>query len=154
MLILSWNCRGLRNISTVRNLRAFLRACNPQFAFLTETLIGESDALQFYNTLGFDNFYYIPAIGRSGGSVILWNNDIEVEVLRADKNVFHCRIHNIVGKDWDLLCVYGHPQHHLRNRFWFNLSQYASQIANPWCIVGDLNAISNLKEKKKAVFKQ
>lgn len=54
----------------------------------------------------------------------------------------------MVNNDWDLLCVYGPPQHHLRNIFWVNLSDYAAQIPKPLCIVGDLNAISNLTEKQ------
>ncbi|XP_026410845.1 uncharacterized protein LOC113306072 [Papaver somniferum] len=118
MLIFSWNCRGLSNISTVRNLKAFLRSCNPQLAFLTETLIGELNSHNFYNSFGFDNFKCIPAIGRSGGSVILWNNDISLEVISADKNVIHCRIRQTLGQNWNLLCVYGPSEHYLRNNFW------------------------------------
>ncbi|XP_026411077.1 uncharacterized protein LOC113306345 [Papaver somniferum] len=95
---------------------AFLRACNPNIAFLTETLIGESNAYNVYSSLGFDNYRYISANGRSG--------------------------------DWDLLCVYGPPEKHLRSRFWSNLSHYAAQIPNPWCIMGDLNVIQSMRENK------
>ncbi|XP_026459087.1 uncharacterized protein LOC113359711 [Papaver somniferum] len=74
-------------------------------------------------------------------------NSVDLEVISADKNVIHFRIHSLTGSDWDLLCVYGPPQNHLRNKFWKGLSQYAAQLANPWCLVGDLNAITSTNEK-------
>lgn len=137
MLILSWNCRGLRNISTVRNLKAFLRACNPQIIFLTETLIGEYVSENFFNSLGFYNFIAIPAVVRGGGNVILWNNEIDLVVLSAEKNVIHCRISQNLGHDWDLLCVYGPPEHHLRIVFglgYLNL-QKNCPIPGAWWVI-------------------
>ncbi|XP_026416827.1 uncharacterized protein LOC113312281 [Papaver somniferum] len=59
----------------------------------------------------------VDAIRRSGGNVLLWKNSVDLDVLRADKNVIHYRIHNITERDWELLCVYGPPQHQLRNKF-------------------------------------
>lgn len=64
--MLSLNNRGLKNISTVRNLKAFLRSCNPQISFLTETLIGGSNSQKLYNSLCFYKFNYVPTVGRSG----------------------------------------------------------------------------------------
>lgn len=53
---------------------------------------------------------------------------MDLKVIKADKNVVHCRIHSMLRDNWDLLCVYGPPQHHLRNNFWANLSSYDAQI--------------------------
>ncbi|XP_026451638.1 uncharacterized protein LOC113351954 [Papaver somniferum] len=147
MLIFSWNCQGLGNISTVRNLKAFLRACNPQIAFLSETLLNEVKSVKLFSSLNFDNYYCVPAIGRSGGLAILWNDSIRMEIVCPDKNVIHCRINNFLEQEWDLFGVYGPPNHQKRNTFWQNFPQYTSQVQNPWFMVGDLNTISSISDK-------
>ncbi|XP_026399785.1 uncharacterized protein LOC113295673 [Papaver somniferum] len=111
-------------------------------------MIGEDYSENLFNSLGFDHYKDILAIRRSGGCVVLWRNEINLEVVRADKNVIHCQIRPVYGMDWDLLCVYGPPQGNLRNKFWKSLSSYTAQLNNPWCLVGDLNAINSIKEKK------
>ncbi|XP_026378835.1 uncharacterized protein LOC113273308 [Papaver somniferum] len=76
----------------------------------------------------------MPAIGRSGGCVVLWRNEVNLKVLRVDKN--------------DLLVIYGPPQSHLRNKFQKDFSNYAAQLNNPWCLVGDLNVVNSISEKQ------
>ncbi|XP_026449667.1 uncharacterized protein LOC113349842 [Papaver somniferum] len=121
---------------------------------MSETLINEVTAYNFYTSLGFDNFKYTPVVGKSGGSVVLWNSNIDLEVISADKNVIHCRIHQLVFQDWDLLCVYGPPNHNQRNKFWDNFSQYCAHLINLWCIMGDLNAIKDIREKSGGNMKR
>ncbi|XP_026459231.1 uncharacterized protein LOC113359877 [Papaver somniferum] len=91
----------------------------------------------------------IPAIGRSGRSVLLWNNSIDLEIIRADKNIIYSRIKEVDGNAWDLICVYGPPQNHLRNKFWRGLSLYDTRISNPWRFMRDLNAITSVSEKNE-----
>lgn len=129
MLIFSWNCRGLGNISTVRNLKAFFRACNPQIAFLSETLLVNSTKL--FSSLDFDNCYFVPATGKSGGLAIFWNDSVNLEVISSSKNVIHCRLHNILEKQWDLFCVYGPPNSQNRNEFWRNFSAIYFSSSKP-----------------------
>lgn len=88
--------------------------------------MGEANSDRLFNSLNFDHYKFVPAIGKSGGNLVLWKNSVDLEVLRADKNVIHCRIHHIIEKDWESLCVYGPPQHHLRNKFWYDFSHYTA----------------------------
>lgn len=53
-MILSWNCRGLRNDPTICTLKSFLRASSPSIVFLFETRCSSTVANSVAIELGFD----------------------------------------------------------------------------------------------------
>jgi exonuclease III len=53
MKILSWNCRGLANTSTIRSLRSIIKLNHPDIIFLSETKTDPAVASNIMNQLGF-----------------------------------------------------------------------------------------------------
>jgi hypothetical protein len=85
MNLLCWNCRGIDNAPTVRELREIATKCAPKVIFLLETQVSRERAENLANTLGFDNAFAVDPTGRSGGIVLFWNNEIKMEFLGYSK---------------------------------------------------------------------
>lgn len=147
MLIQSWNCRGLRNETTISTLNSFLRACKPSSLFLSETRLSDKNNIKVCNSLSFQHHYFVPARGRSGGLLLLWKDSVELEVISASPNLIHCLIaaHLYIPK-WELLCVYGPPPQQNRDSFWVRISSLTASMESPWCILGDLNVLMHSHE--------
>jgi hypothetical protein len=62
MKFLSWNCRGLANISTIRSLRAIIRLNNPDAIFLSETKTAATITTSIMLQLGFTHLVQAPPL--------------------------------------------------------------------------------------------
>ncbi|GLT55031.1 hypothetical protein SLA2020_281850 [Shorea laevis] len=80
MNLLSWNCRGLGNPRTIRNLCHLVEDKHPNILFLMETKLQRDKMSYVRGKLGFDNLFVVDCIGRSGGLALFWNNSIELEI--------------------------------------------------------------------------
>ncbi|XP_026383991.1 uncharacterized protein LOC113279510 [Papaver somniferum] len=89
-----------------------------------------------------------PFIGRSGGLWLLWQEEIEAEVISFSKNLIHLQVkqHGPYPM-WNLFCVYGPPKRTDRANFWQILSTYSQYVEEPKCFIGDFNALSSVREK-------
>ncbi|PNT66467.1 hypothetical protein BRADI_3g12671v3, partial [Brachypodium distachyon] len=76
MSIMSWNCRGIGNDATVRELRMLVRRFAPSVLCLQETQVAGSRARNLAFTLGFTNSFAVGSNGRSGGLAMYWNNNL------------------------------------------------------------------------------
>ena len=74
MSCLAWNCRGLGNLCTVRELGDLIRAKNPSVVFLAETWADEARLKEVKRNLGFDNLHFVERINR--GEVWLFFGNI------------------------------------------------------------------------------
>ncbi|XP_026452102.1 uncharacterized protein LOC113352505 [Papaver somniferum] len=87
-------------------------------------------------------------MGRSGGLWLLWQDDIDAEIISFSKNLIHLQVNqNGAFRRWNLFCVYGPPNRQERGEFWHSLSIYAQQVDGPKCFIGNFNAISSVREK-------
>ncbi|XP_031104893.1 uncharacterized protein LOC116009862 [Ipomoea triloba] len=68
MSTLSWNCRGLGNPRTVREVVDLVSRKKPEFVFLMETKVGRLHAERLRVKLGFEGLFYVDNVGLSGGS--------------------------------------------------------------------------------------
>ncbi|XP_047271347.1 uncharacterized protein LOC124900093 [Capsicum annuum] len=66
-----WNTRGVNNDNFKMNFRDLINSHNPCFVALLETK--RSNHLGLMYDFGFDDYWEVPAIGRSGGIVLLWH---------------------------------------------------------------------------------
>ena len=118
MSCLSWNCRGLGNASTVKELRDLAKKVAPTVLCVLETQVHKARVEGLKNTLEYDNAFAVSSAGRSGGLGIYWNNNTRVEILPFSQ--YH--INAIVtenGRDpWRLTCVYGEAQVAERHKTW------------------------------------
>ena len=80
-----WNCRGLGNLRTGRELVELVRAKDPSVVFLVETLTDDArlEFIQSSNT--FDHRWVVLRVGRSGGLVLYWKSSINLSIEGSDK---------------------------------------------------------------------
>ena len=119
MTTLSWNCRGLRSILTVRRLEEMCREHLPDFLFLLETKNSSDHIEGFRRSLGYDHIFLVNPVGLSGGLALFWRNSHEVEVLSSFDRIIDVRV-----KQRDLVYfisfVYGDPIRHKGHIVWEN----------------------------------
>ena len=110
MSCITWNCRGLGNTATVKELHEIAKKFVPTVLCVVETQVNKARVEGLKGTLGYDNAFAISSSGRSGGIGMFWNNDTKLEVLPF----FQYHIDSIIsvngGEPWRLTCVYGEAQ--------------------------------------------
>ncbi len=140
MRILGWNCWGIYNSSTVRALRALIRARNPSIIFLSETKASDLRIESVACSIGFPNFVTIGLKGRARGKCLFWSNDVDVDILEA-----------ITIRDsfcsWSLIGFYDPPHKAKRRKAWVNLHALLESIEGPWLCFGDFNVVMDDSEK-------
>ena len=76
MSCLVWNCRGLGNLRTGRELVELIRAKDPSVLFLAETLTDEARLEFIQNSINFDHRWVVPKVGCSGGLVFTGDHQL------------------------------------------------------------------------------
>ncbi|KAH0641623.1 hypothetical protein KY289_032597 [Solanum tuberosum] len=74
MNIIVWNCRGCNGDDFRRNFRDLVDWHKPSLVALVETKMQDHQAL--LDNFPFNNMIQVPAIGNSGGMVMLWDDEI------------------------------------------------------------------------------
>ncbi|XP_040996249.1 uncharacterized protein LOC121242444 [Juglans microcarpa x Juglans regia] len=77
MSCLSWNCRGLGNPRTVRELHFLVKNKAPSFVFLMETKCKRSKVEKIKRLLNMENSFVVDCKGLSGGLAFLWKEDVD-----------------------------------------------------------------------------
>lgn len=97
----------------------------------------------------FDSYFYVDAIGFSGGIWILWFKDIwKVDVLACSDFFIHCNITECkTKKNFLFTVVYGSPNASRRGILWNELVGLSSSISGSWVISGDFNACISVEDK-------
>ncbi|KAL1151419.1 hypothetical protein V6Z11_A09G040500 [Gossypium hirsutum] len=134
MKILSWNCRGVGNPATVRELKQLLVANIPDIVFLCETKIKSN------------GFNRIRTLCRMEGC--LAREGVNVSIQTYSK--FH--IDKLVRfEDADVFRFtgfYGQTDPNLRQQAWNMLRRVSDKVNEGWIVGGDFNAILNESEKE------
>ena len=86
MSCLVWNCCGLRNLRTEKELGVFVRAKDPSVMFLAETWSDEARLKDIKRKLEFDQVFIVPRENRGGGLALFWKNSINITVETFSKN--------------------------------------------------------------------
>ncbi|XP_041024388.1 uncharacterized protein LOC121264998 [Juglans microcarpa x Juglans regia] len=76
MRLLSWNCRELGNPRTVRDLSLLVKIHKPSILFLMETKLHMKNLEAFKLKLGFQCVFSVEGVGRSGGMILLWADEL------------------------------------------------------------------------------
>ncbi|XP_030498125.1 uncharacterized protein LOC115713782 [Cannabis sativa] len=148
MKALSWNCRGLARPSAIQAILAWVKKWQVDCVFLMETKIGENHMRNICKNLHFDNGSYIPSVGIGGGFCLLWNNCVNIKILKKVESGFVCRVNDHGFQDsWHLFAVYGTPYADQKSEFWENLADQINSCNGPWALMGDLNVILAKEDK-------
>ena len=71
MSIIVWNCHGLGNLRTGRELEVVIRAKDPSIVFIAETWADEVRLQEIKRNIEFDNLFFVEKNNRGGGSTLL-----------------------------------------------------------------------------------
>jgi len=141
MSCLSWNCRGLGNAATVKELREIAKRFAQSVLCVLETQVHKARVEGLKSTLGYDNAFAVSSSGRSGGLGIFWNNTIKVEILPYSQHHIDVSVTEPMGDPWRFTCVYGEAQTSERFKTWNMLKHIKSSNALPWVCIGDFNEV-------------
>jgi hypothetical protein len=140
MSLISWNCRGLGNPQTVRDLSQMVKEKKPCFLFLMETISNKRRMEWIRVKLGFASVFAVDPMGKSGGITLLWREGKDLEI----QNFSRRHINAIVkrsddGGYWKLTYFYGDPDSSKRKESWVLLKHLKSFSPEAWLCVGDFN---------------
>ena len=66
MNCLVWNCCGLRNLHTRKELREIIRAKDPSIVFIAETLASKVRLDMIQQNIDFEHKWVVPRVGHGG----------------------------------------------------------------------------------------
>lgn len=137
---LVWNCRGVGNRRTVRDLLALARVNHPKLVFLCETRQAAVKVERIKWRLGLRGFRGVDPEGRSGGLGLFWDESLQVTVLEACSRFIDVRIFDPgVDKQWRATFVYGERRVENRRFMWDHMARLRSVSSEPWVVCGDYN---------------
>ncbi|TYH10965.1 hypothetical protein ES288_A07G220800v1 [Gossypium darwinii] len=148
MKIFSWNCRGVGNLATVRELKQLLVANISDMVFLCETKIHSNSFQRIRTICRMEGCLAVSSEGKSGGLALLWREGVNVAVQSYSK--YH--IDSVVSMDDGVTLrftgFYGQTNPSLRQQAWDMLRKVQSRVNEAWIVGGDFNAILNNSEKE------
>ncbi|XP_019175839.1 PREDICTED: uncharacterized protein LOC109171159 [Ipomoea nil] len=148
MSTLSWNCRGLGNPRTVREIEDIVSRKKPDFVFLMETKFNRDHAERLRVKLGFEGLFNVDNSGLSGGMAMLWRANSMANLIGYSNNYIDIEV-TIPGFDkWRMTGFYGFPKRPQRRESWDLIRSLAGKSELPWVIIGDFNDLLYQYEKR------
>ena len=147
MSCLAWNCRGLGNLRTGRELVKIIQAKDPAVVFLAETLTDDARLEVIQRSIGFDHRWVVPRVGRGGGLDLYWKVSINLMVEDSDRYYIDAMIDKNKENEWRLTGFYREPNTARRHEAWDKLRALNSQPEKPWLCYGDFDEIIRQDEK-------
>ena len=147
MKTLCWNCRGIGNPATVKELRDLAKDYAPSVMFIMETQISKYRVENLRYTLSFDNSFAVNSSGRSGGLGLFWNNDVLLSIQKYSNYHIDTIISEHGKEPRRMSFIYGEPNRSLRYRTWDIMKQMRSDTDLPWVCMGDFNEILRREEQ-------
>ncbi|XP_048496207.1 uncharacterized protein LOC125495509 [Beta vulgaris subsp. vulgaris] len=147
--ILSWNVRGLNNKTKQIEVRNFISSHNVKLFGLLETRVKAPNLGSVYNNVcsGWC-FSHNLSCHKNGRILIGWcPNSFTVDILQVNSQYIHCKIRTKEGMEFKCTFVYGFNDAHSREILWSGLKRLAQQPEEPWVLLGDFNALSNIENR-------
>ena len=147
MSLLVWNCRGLGNPHTVRELGGFIQAKDPTIVFLAETWTDDARLDQVLRNFDFKNKWFVAGGNRGSGLVLLWEEEIRITVEDSSKYCINVLVEKNTPQEWRFTGFYGEPVTARRHEAWSKLRTLNDKPNIPWLCAGDFNEITRQEEK-------
>ncbi|XP_030497715.2 uncharacterized protein LOC115713373 [Cannabis sativa] len=153
MKILSWNARGLGNPRALRHFRLLVSQQSPHVLFLIETRLNNNSLLRIRQSLNFSHGSEAPRIGLSGGLMLLWKDEIDVNLNTFGSYFFDCFMTTLIGQHFHFTTFYGSPVVQNRSDSWTLLRRLADVAPlQPWLIIGYFNEILSNRNKSRGTL--
>ena len=85
MSCLAWNCCGLGNLCTRRELVDIIWAKAPSVFFLAKTLTNNARLELVQRNIDFDHRWVVPREGKSEGLVSFWKSMVNLKIKSSHK---------------------------------------------------------------------
>ena len=141
MSYMGYNCRGLGNLGTVRELRKVVKQECPIVLFMMETKIKAKRVEELQTVLGFAGCYAVDSDGLSGGVGLFWSSNVDVDL----KNYGQSHIDVMVKQksnplqSWCFTGFYGEPRVENRHHSWRFMHTLRDIPHGAWLCLGDFN---------------
>ncbi|KAK8930530.1 hypothetical protein KSP39_PZI016989 [Platanthera zijinensis] len=146
--ILFWNCRGASKLTSRARLHELVCAYHPIAVLLLETRRQAFNRRDIDKLIGRNwRFEVVLPLGKSGGIVLLWLDDI-IRVSNVVKNqqFLLASILSSTGSTWQLEAVYASKSMQRRCVVWEELSKLDMNV--PTIIGGDFNRVLRTNERR------
>ena len=148
MRLLSCNCQGLGNPWTIRGLRKLVRDHALKVCFLMETRLDKEGLDKHCRELSFQNKLIVKKPNTGGGLALIWKSEVQLDVVSYTENHILAKIVDKDGFEWYLTGFYGWPDASQKHKSWALLLHLSTMVDDPWCSIGDFNAILLSLEKQ------
>jgi len=120
-----------------------------QVCFLSETRNSSITKTAIKNRFNYYVAFVVPAQGQSGGLWLLWNDDVDLNVVDHSHHFIFALCNNkITSSQYGLVCLYGDPHHRTTSSIWAQVLDFVGLNTNlPIICMGDLNELMHAKEK-------
>jgi exonuclease III len=149
--VLSHNVRGINSTAKWNAIRCSIRDAGCEVVCLQETKkeFFDSTFLKNFCPAPFDSFAFVPSMGNSGGSVIIWKSS------RLTGNVIFQNNYaqsveftsNLSACSWIITNVYAPCTHHGKIDFLNWLHNISMPPDKLWLLVGDFNLIRRPEDR-------
>ena len=140
MKTIAWNCRGVGNSRTVRDLAALVQRYNPKLVFLSETRQSEERIKNLWWRLGLKGCLARSSVGLSGGIALFWEENLNVKLLTINDKLIDVSVQESPSSPvWCISFVYGEPRVENRHLTWELLQRIKHRAILPWIVMGDFN---------------
>ncbi|CAN1154260.1 hypothetical protein LINPERHAP2_LOCUS19905 [Linum perenne] len=153
--ILSWNVRGLGDVSKQFRIKARIRDMLTNICCFQETKLSEVDRLLVFRLLGRRSWGWeaVSAIGSRGGLLMVWDEDVVQLENHWEGRFVLVTIFILVSNNffWSLCNVYGPVNLDDKAEFLEELRGVLNWWTFPVGVLGDLNMVRNLEEVSSGV---
>ena len=149
MTLLSWNCRALGNLRTVKALEKVVKKEEHTIVFLMETKSNIDWMKNVQERCKLKHGFIVTSNGKSGGLALLWKEGIIVDVQTFSQTHIDAVVDGGVGVGkWHLTGFYGNPDTRKRPESWSKLEHLKGTSTLPWLTTGDFNELTSLSERE------
>ncbi|CAI9768070.1 unnamed protein product [Fraxinus pennsylvanica] len=138
---------GLGSPRAFANLRRLVQDRKPSLIFLLETRLGGYRTQDFHIKLGFNGGISVDSVGNSGGLMLMWQEEWEVQLLSFSKFHLHFVVSYKHGQKWNIVNFYGDPVASERHNSSTLLRRLVGGCAHPAVCIGDCNEILMANKK-------
>ena len=121
------------------------KLAKPYVSFLSESHLGRVKAEKLRRRVGFDHLLIHESDGRSGGLLMMWKKEVNIQVNDISKYFIDVSVHGETV--WRLTGIYGEPSWEHKEATWEVLRTLHGIMTMPWLVLGDFNEILYNHEK-------
>ncbi|KAI9102180.1 hypothetical protein K1719_023690 [Acacia pycnantha] len=123
-------------------IESLIRQSDPSILLLSETKTEAESPFRCLAKLGFDEWDFVPSLGRSGGLLAAWRKDrVAVSVLCKNRQFINLRCLVRDAPPIMITAVYSVPSPGLKQLLWDDLKNISGSVSEPWVVIGDFNEV-------------